>query len=565
MFDPSSTTVGQRRTTKFTYGGMNHKEVTQQEIQNSDGAVTRLNVAYAKDYVAGTATPYSTALANRNINVPLETYTGVKPAGSNTFKVTGGKLDKFASFPAGSSLPDNLLPSATYQFTSAAGLTDFVPSLTTTAGTPDSRYILTNTFTDYENYGVLKSSIGINKQPQTLISDLTNHLPLVTLNNALPSEVGYGFGGNLEAFSLSSSGNVSTGRSNMNTARTFTNSCTLSRTVTKRTQVKNYVFSIWIKASNSGSFSVTASTQTVNLAYQSSSSWKYYEVNIPVGSLPNTFGVSFTIPGGISIDDVLIYPQIATVSSYGYNDNRYKVLETDNVGRSTYYDVDKLGRTNLVYDQDKQILRRKVYHYNQQGILPDALFYVDLPIGDKNTYVNTKYTFLPYNSFSSCLFPAATYSWNYGDGSASTTSNEHTFTSTGIYNVTLTVTVPGIGSKTSTIPITINTAPPPPVNISYYVDAATQTYLERMEFLQGGGIIKIVYPGEFNNSTIPPGVTTVKVYLTSETNDLRDISVGLEIDHAQRICQNYSHTRVYTFSVNPTRIIDLTINPMRCE
>lgn len=562
IFDPSSNTVGQRTINKFTYGSSAHKEVTQQEIDNSDGAVTRINTVYSKDYIAGTASTYSTALTNKNINVPLESYTSVKQAGTGVFKVVGGQFTKYATFPAAPPLPDNVLPSASYQFTSVTGLTNFIPTLTTNAGTPDSRYILANTFTKYETYGALKSSVGINKQPQTIISNATHHLPLATFSNANPSEIAYGVEGGDDGFVMSEYWSPVVGRSGMITARTFTSNCTLSKTITKRSVVKTYVFSTWIKSSSNGSFNITAGTQTFSLAYQANSNWTYYEVNIPVGNLSNTFTVSFTLGGGISVDDVLLYPQIATASTFGYNEDRYKIIETNTNGRSTYYDIDKLGRINVVYDQDKQIIQRKTYNYDEQGILPDALFYVDLPVGDKNIYANTSYTFRPYNSFSSCAFTGAEYSWNYGDGSPSTTMDHHTFTSAGTYNVTLTVTVPGVGTKISTIPIIVKPTPPAPVYLYYAVDPLTQNDLQRVEFIQGGQTIQIVYPNEFPYSMIPPGATTVRVYLSGSNYDR---SVVLQVDGIQTICKNAPQPHPLSFSINPTNEVFLMINSYRCE
>jgi len=565
VYDPLLTT-GQLSTVKYAYGATNHKQVTQQEITNSDGSITRSYITYSKDYSGGTASAYSTALVNLNINVPLETYTAVEQAGSSTFKVTGGQLVKYASYPAISPLPNNWLPSAVYKFVSVSGLTDFVPTATTNAATPDSRYVLTSSLTDYDLYGMLKSWVGMDKRPQTRISDPVTHSPLVEFNNSAPSGIGYGMKGAPDGFTLSNSvGIPSTGRLGLiGTALTFSSNCTLSRSVTMSPIVKNYIFSAWINSSNVGSLSITAlsstgASQTVPLNYKGGSVWTYYQVSIPVGSFTSpVFTVSFTAGNGISIDnELLLYPGTSQVATNGYDGNNYNIATTNTNGLSTYNSRDALGRVILTYDQDRQITSRKTYVYSSSSIIPDPLFYINVPVGSANIYPGT-YSFLLYNSFSNCLLPGATFSWNYGDGSPATSVNSHNFATAGTYNVTLTVTIPGVGSNSYTTPIVVVNQPPPPLTLS---EINGTNMIDHILFYQGGVLMGTVY-GTDINTTIPPGTYSVSVYANSS---FTAGSLTLEPDSNSWVCLNYSTRPIYMFTITATQYLSFYFKPTACD
>lgn len=574
VFDPSSSTTGFHTTTNLTYGSSNHKLPTQTEITNSDGAVTRTNINYSKDYTTTTGNSNITALVAKNINAPIETYTATKPAGSSTFKVTGAQLTLYSQFPASAPSTYNVLPATIKSFASPSGISGFSPTTTSGIGTPDAHYATTSQLTDYSKYGILKSAVGSNKRPQTIISQFGTNLPLAVFANAALNQVAYGFdvsGGSLnpDGFVFTGTGTPTStiGRSGLVTGLTYSGGISLTKTLSKPAEANNYTFSIWIKSASAGSFNVTATqsstTQTVALSYQGSTDWKYYRISLPMTSFAaGAFTLSFSVPAGVSIDgDVMAYPQHASAASNWFNASFDKVVETNDSGLSSYYDRDNLGRVTFVYDQNKNIVSKNTYKYNAASVIPEAIFYIDVPVGQDNIYEDISYSFHAYNSFATCLLQGATYTWNYGDGSGNTTSSSHTFASPGTYNVTLTVSIPGVGTKNSTIPFVVLATPPPPVYL-FYINNTSENGLDRIEFLQGGIPKYIVDADDLVGSSIPAGTYTVKVYYNSSDNQ---ISLSTEVDSSTTVCKNWSHTSVYTYtSVTAANTFDLIINPTPC-
>lgn len=466
----------------------------------------------------------------------------------------------------------NILPSTILKFVSVAGLSSFTPTLTTNAATPDSHYILTNTFTDYNKVGFLKSAVGIDRRPQTMLNSATRpytDAPIAAFTNATPGEIAYNFDYITDAgFTTSGfTSNFIVGRSGMHTAAECTGSCTLSKAVTRKTYVSNYLFSIWIKASSSGSFNVVATgsgTSTVSISYSGGNEWKYYQVKIPVSGLSNTFTTSLTVGSGVYIDgDVIFYPDIASVNTYGYNNNKYKIIETNTNGVYNTSTVDAFGRMLLMYDKDGNITDRKSYKYDQFSLLmPDAVFYVDLPVGDKNTYTNINYTFNPYNSFDECHLPGAIFTWNYGDGSGSTSSNHHTYGTAGTYTVSLTIDVPGVGSSTATDKIVITPPPPPEVHLSYVnnTDSARMRYVE---FIQGGVVVYGFGEDNIRLNTIPPGTYHVRVKCSNNADI--GMRVHLFIDTTEDYCKEWEHDNEYDFDVTINTSLEIILNYIDCE
>jgi hypothetical protein len=429
----------------------------------------------------------------------------------------------------------------------------------------------------------LKSATGLNKQAQTIVND-DKHLPVAVFNNALPAQIAYGF--NLPDVSFVPTGTLSgnmviNGKAGFLNGLSFTSSNTFSKALIKYQQVAGYTFSIWIKAATGGSFNITATsvsaTQTVPLTYQASADWKYYQVNIPLSNfIPGSFTLSFTVNSGMMIDgDMMAYPQQATVAINEYDkavtaNYPYKIMETNNNGISTYYSRDNLGRVIYTCDQDKQIISKNSYKYNSSSIIPQPIFYIDVPVGVEDIYKELNYTFKLYNSFETCLLQGATYTWNYGDGTASTTSSTHTFAQAGTYNVTLTIAIPGKGTTTSTTPVVVLTPPPPPVylffmnNTAYDNNTGTYEYtLDRLEFYQGGVIVQVVYASDIVGSYVPAGSYTVKAYC-SGTFDGKNIVAT--VDSNTVTCKIGSHTNVNTFSINnATQSLDITLNPTTCN
>ncbi len=62
------------------------------------------------------------------------------------------------------------------------------------------------------------------------------------------------------------------------------------------------------------------------------------------------------------IDDIIIAPAKARIKSCGYQSGVGKVSETDYNGNTTYYEYDSFGRLIAIYDNDRNLITRYVYH-----------------------------------------------------------------------------------------------------------------------------------------------------------------------------------------------------------
>ncbi|MGY3214530.1 PKD domain-containing protein [Mucilaginibacter sp. HD30] len=574
VFDPSSTTVGKLDVSKLYYTGSTHKNVTVREDTNSDGTITKTYTTYTKDYNSSTQNTATYSLVTKNINIPVETYTQVLAPGGGSYKTTSAQFIDFGLYNTAISLQTLHMPRSILKLVAADGITGFVPTVTTNASSPDSHYITTTNTIDYGKSGNIKSSIGMDRTPQALIADQLTQLPLAAFGNAGITEVAYNNieddANNPEAFTKTGSYTTVTDRSGRS-ALQFTSTGTFSKSLTKRSLVKNYIFAAWIKNSSSaGSFTVSAAgsaTQTVALNYATGASWKYYEVKIPVSGLTDNFTISFTAGSAIAIDDILVYPDISAANSYCYDAVTHQTLsETNTSGISTYYDKDKFGRVNLIYDQDKNITYKKarnyVFNYPASAI-PPAIFNLGGISDNFSFYPGIAYSFNPVNSYS--IFSGVSYSWNFGDGGTATTSNPaHAYSTAGSYNVTLTVTVAGLGSQTYTTQVEIITPPPPPVTMAalYFINNTSASGLTKMEFRQGSTLKYTVLSTAVGFTQILPGAYSVKVFCYGEDTD---ICISTLTDSSEADAKSWIHSNQYTFAVDIADNFTLTLNAGACE
>lgn len=570
IFDVAANTPGQQTITQYIYGGTGHTLPTVIETVNSDGTRTRVNHEYTKDYTAGLGNNTSLQLLQqKHINTPYQSYTQVKQLGSSVWKTTAANLIKYGAFPGVSNGLQgtdnvNILPATSLFIATPDGLNDFVPSVN-----GDPRYIVAESFHNYDPTGYLRHSSDRQKRVQTTFRDSVTHLPLAVFTNAAPAEVAFsnfnGYRAASEVFTISSSNYTNIADRAGDYALNFGNGVTLTKSVTKRAVVKNYRLTVWIKAQQAGSLTITTSgNQSLTLPYQAAAeSWKYYELKLPVSGLPEKFSVSVQAPAGVAVDDLLFYPEVAEVTTYQYDPvTRYKTAETNTNGVATYYTNDKFGRTTLVYDQDKQITYRKTFHYEDTDIyLPEPIFYVMIPPGEKDTlYTRTGYDFATSNIYNVCRLPGVTFSWDYGDGSAPTSTFTHTYLQPGKFDVKLTVTVPGVGTRTWSDSLKVVDRPPQGIRFAY-VNNTAASGIKKVDVLQNGQLIRSFTPTSLYSGSLPKGDYTIKVYCYGEDTG---ISVTGELD-TTRTCYNWVHANVYTFSGTIRNVFSIYLNATSCE
>lgn len=376
VYNSNGYTVSQYSTVNYTYGSVNHKRLTQQDVNNSDGSTITTKISYVKDYPsAGSGTNHNVNaiynLNQLNVNIPVETYQLENRAG--TTNITGGSLTLFSDFAGAGTF---YMPSQQLQFVQPNGLNpaSFTPFSASGSGssqalTYDSRYFITANFTSYDYTASLQTFDDNNHHVVTTCTDHYSYKPFLVIKNAGANEIGFkdfDSGGYIGYTSSGSTGTIFTTGGHGNSGYlSMPVTQTYSRSITKSGLSSNYIFSIWANAANLSSNTVNVSLNggaAIPCTFTGSGAWKYYEWKIPVGTMPTTFTFAFTPAQTTSIDDVLMYPDNAEVTTTTYDrTTHFKIMQTDTNGISVYFNSDQWGRILYIYDQDHNIIQRNKY------------------------------------------------------------------------------------------------------------------------------------------------------------------------------------------------------------
>lgn len=464
--------------------------------QNSDGATTISRFKYAKEYAATSSgsDEMNHALYNfnnvTNRNEVIET-TQSRLEGS-TEKTIAGSLNTFKEFTIGDPNATNTtayLPYAAYQFISQDGFTGFTPSYVSLSGvfTKDNHYVNNPvTIEKYNANGIPQLVTDNSRIPKTMISSLVEELKLAEYSNARPENIGFANFDKPSAvdFSISSGYTLATGRYSDHSLN-FTTSTLLCRLLTKPVTAKYMIISFWLKdAQSAGTISLCSTTSGCTasgctsdpiLSFTTGSQWKYYQVIVPYANKfgNTTFTYILTTSATVKIDDLLIYPDNCSVTSYSYTSNAVSLnlltAKTGINGIGNTYEYDNAGRLWITRDQFGNILEMKKYKLINYEDQPASI-----QIG-RSVYsytVNVAGTFtasLPTGfSNGDCSMPAIVYTFNFGDGTSNTTANadalgyvsvQHTYTDTGKYQITVTASSPEWTDIVAQTPPVTNTPP----------------------------------------------------------------------------------------------------------
>jgi len=377
VYNTNGYTVPKNSTVSYTYGSANHKRLTQQDVANSDGSTITTKISYVKDYPsAGSGTNHNVnAIYNLNllnVNIPIETYQLENRAG--TTNITDGSLTLFSDFTGGAAT--FYLPSQQLQFVQPNGLApaSFTPFNATGSGssqtlTYDSHYFTTANYTNYDYTGFPRTADDNNHHVVTSCTDHFSYKPYLVVKNAGVNEIGFQDFDSWGYLYYSSTGTAGTsfttgGHGNSN-YYLMPATQTYSRSITKSGLASNYVFSIWANATNLSANTINVSLNggaPIACTFTGAGAWKYYEWKIPVGAMPTTFTFAYTPAQTTSIDDVLIYPDNAEVTTMTYDrTTHFKIMQTDTNGVSVYFNSDQWGRILYIYDQDHNIIQRNKY------------------------------------------------------------------------------------------------------------------------------------------------------------------------------------------------------------
>jgi hypothetical protein len=564
VFDLPSLAQSHTTSVTYTYGSANHKLLTQEQTTNSDGSVLTSVIKYVKDYTAASGTNANvTALYNmqlQNINIPVETYRQVTRNG--TTLTTAAALTLFRDTITTTGPPGTIthcLPSQQFKWVQPNGGLFTPMTISGQTITKDAGYFGVANYDMYDNTGVPLTVDDNNKHLQTTIIHHFAGKPIAVFSNAAYNQVAYS---NFDddrynpdyAFTISGTGFTAVGSHAGNAYGLTASTQAVSHTVAKNSMAQNYIFSMWINAAagtNTLNISLNGGTATP-YTYTGGGNWKYYEWKIPVSSMPASFSFSFTSAQNISIDDILLYPDVATAATVAYDATNYaKTCETNTNGISAYYTNDQWGRLLYAYDRDKNMVQRYSYitPADQQNVAPVA-------IGIQgNRYSGTAQAFFN-EGYNGCTNVGVSSQWNFGDGSSVTTSSTstlHTYASAGTYTVTLTSTSPLYGTQTATQSVTITTPPPPPtyVTLSYDNYTTSNGNITNVSFNNGVDPVINVSGSSLNGYHIPHSSHpyTITVTLSGGTGYNASNGSGYGCVYTSAGCMDYNvrGTNTYAF------------------
>jgi YD repeat-containing protein len=118
-----------------------------------------------------------------------------------------------------------------------------------------------------------------------------------------------------------------------------------------------YTVTMWLKPDQGGSFTVygSGSSQQINRH-----EWQLVILNGLTKNMP------ISVYGQGLVDDLRIYPDNASMTTYNYDPITWKISSiTDANNRSIFYEYDDAGRLSRVLDEDKMLLNKTFYHFGK--------------------------------------------------------------------------------------------------------------------------------------------------------------------------------------------------------
>jgi YD repeat-containing protein len=380
-----------------------------------DGSVSRKKIKYVKDFAALTNPVSGDAMANaipaliaanRHGEV-VEEFSTFQPIGG-TASTVGASLQLFQVFNG------KILPYKSFTFPEGFSFTPATIAAGATQGfSYNSNYLLTTSLNDFDAAGHA-ISISDNKQNKVAQHYPLNYSlgPVATFANATALQTVY------DGFEFTTGRNLTP-----TSALTYTTGWTGQRAailtsgnVLTNSNVGNaaipYRVSCWVNATQNATvtfqFSNLSGASTV-LNYTTPNQWVYLEGIVNVASnTPSTLTLQITSNATITIDDIVVLPRNATVSTQTFLPLKGPTSKTDDRGNSTTVAYDALGRKVSTFDRQRNLIEMNEY----------------LTAGKSSNFIGAFFTYtkpvagLPFtasiNTIQNC-FNTISYQWKIDD------------------------------------------------------------------------------------------------------------------------------------------------------
>jgi hypothetical protein len=312
-------------TTNYYYDNAAHFYPTRIETMNSKGQLVKIENKYPLDIIPPTSA--ITTMINRNI---------ISPQISSS-KFIDGSITQKTSIDY-NTFGNNILPN--------------IISSQNGSNTMEQRVNIS----DYNTIGSVLQEKLINNFTKSYIYDYKNSYTVAEITNSGKSDVAY------TSFESDGKGNLTfTGTASIDATSPTGNNCynlgQASGNITKTGLISGnqYIVSYWTKNLTSLTINGTAGTKG-----RSINTWTYYQHLITLS------GGTITISGTGYIDELRLYPANAQMTTYTYKPLIGISSQCDVNNRISYYEYDTFGRLKLIRDQDKNIIKRFDYQYQQQ-------------------------------------------------------------------------------------------------------------------------------------------------------------------------------------------------------
>lgn len=384
-FDPASPSNFVQTSVDYNYDP-GHYLLSSTLLTNSDGSIFKTEIKYAKDFSALTSPtePYAQAIKSLNDNfrhgVAIETIQKITPPGGSE-TVIGAELTAYLTFTNAGGL---VLPGETWTFNGTSGFNGSHIS-GTSQFLINSPYRKVLTIIDYDQYGNVLSLEDLKRNSSSFLYTTVNKygtsngiypLPRAAFSLAKHNEVFH----NLFDFVPIVDGattyqpqdyvGVATNPYTGGLAMSIPVATTLSKAGIVKAANTNYRFTARVRSASA----VTMTIRAVNGASNVSKSipisttgidWIFIEDLLDISSVPSPFTFELQTSGPIDIDEVLLYPNHAEVTTHTYN-LFGKLSDTDSRGVSGFIEYDQNGKMVFLKDQDKNVLQYNEYAYKKE-------------------------------------------------------------------------------------------------------------------------------------------------------------------------------------------------------
>jgi hypothetical protein len=357
-------------TTDYAYSNPAHMQLTSTSIKNSQGDQVSEGKVYPLDYnltgtLTGTAAVIKEMVNQHILNAPIEEVnlkvitspTLIIPFTSgtiNTFKFSNNQIVKDATY--------SLKISTTTTGVPLSDPTNYISSKVTNGQfTYDSRYELRNSFDTYDSNNNLVQ-LTDRKGTHAMIREPNTGRAWAKSQQCGYADIAYS---SFEHYTDPAFTNWSYNLAGITTssaqtgAKAFNLSGNNINSLQPLSTSKKYKVSFWKKVDAATSVTLKAGTQTIALRTgPARNGWQYYEGTF-------TSATTAQVTGNAIIDELRLYPGNDRMISYVFKPVVGLMSVCDENNQTTFWEYDEFNRLKITRDQDKYILSKNEYNYQQ--------------------------------------------------------------------------------------------------------------------------------------------------------------------------------------------------------